>query len=211
MSTENAMIDGKGPAQALANPIKTYHIVNQHTFTSKHFEIQQNGQPILWVDKKTKLFHNPIVNLSVEAENGPIVAACKLESFSRSVSFYLGNPDCSDKSTWASCECAGFVEKQYSFTVNGRSFQWKRTHNKDLGGKTFGSKTFKLVDEGRHALMVYVHTQSIFGKLHQIARVDFFVELGRVLELASLVTMLGIQEKIRQQERSSGGGGGGGS
>ncbi|KAK4545126.1 hypothetical protein LTR36_003677 [Oleoguttula mirabilis] len=181
-------------AQAPGNPTKTYHLVNQHTFTSKHFEIQHNGQVILWANTNKTLLHKPIINLAADAENGPIIAACKLESFSRSLRFFIGNPDCTDKATWSICECAGFVEKHYSFrSSDGRLLQWKRTHNKDLGGKTFGGRTFKLVDEGGNVLAVYVHTQSVFGKRHQIARFDFYVELGQELELVSLVTMLGIQ------------------
>lgn len=190
--------EGVGQAQASGNPIKTYHVVNQHTFSSRHLEIQHNGQVIFWANEHNQLFHNTIVNLSVEAEHGPVVAACKLESFSQGVRFHLGNPDRSDKSAWAACDCTGFAEKHWSFRVDGRLYTWKRTHNRDLGGKTFGIKTFKLVDEGGNVVLVYVFTKSL-GKLSQIATVDFYVEPGQQVERASLVTMLGIQVGIRRR------------
>jgi len=192
-------------------PVKIYHVVNPKTFSQRQFEIQQGGLTVLWVNTKSKLFHQPIINIHVESANGPIVAACKLESWSRKLRYYLGNPDCTDKDSWPIADCAGWTDKAYSFTVAGRSLQWKRTHNKDLGAKRFGNKSFKLVDaaDGR-VLAVHIFTQSLFGKLHQIATIEWFEDLGQEAELASLAVVHGIEERIRQSERSSSSGGGGG-
>ncbi|KAK5137148.1 hypothetical protein LTR08_000653 [Meristemomyces frigidus] len=183
-----------------ANPVKTYHLVNQHTFTAKQLEIQQDGHVILWANTKTSVFKSPVITLA--SQTAPVVAACTLENFSSSVRYYLGDPGTTNKSTWPICKAEGIFTKSYSLQLSdGRILQWKHTHNKELGASRMGSKTFKLVDGSGIVLAVFVHTQCVF-KAHQVARIEYHTELGEELELASLIAMLGIQEMIRRNERA---------
>lgn len=56
---------------------------------------------------------------------------------------------------------------------------------------------FKLVDEEERALAVFIKDMR-FLHIEEIGRIDYFVELGRELELFSLAAILGIQYRIRR-------------
>lgn len=189
------------PPRHISNaPVKIYKLVNTHTFTTNRLEIQHNGSTILWVHSKTRFLASPQVNLHTQAENGPIAAACKLESFSRDCRLLLGNPDCTDKKQWPLLVCEGWAAACYCFRVDGRVYQWKRTHRAELGARVLGDRDYKLVDGGTGAVLAtHIYTQSLFrGKLRQIADISFFVELGPELELTALAAIMGIEERIRQ-------------
>lgn len=57
-------------------------------------------------------------------------------------------------------------------------------------------------------LAVYVNDSRTFN-VEDVGRIDYFVELGRELELFTLAAILGIQERIRRQRRNNAGGGAG--
>jgi len=189
--------------------IKTYHVVNQHTFRQNRLEIHHDSHPILWTTTRSKLFKPPQITLHTDSQTGPVVAACKLKTWSCDIEICLGEPD----QTGANFErvtSESWMNKSYRFhDVEGRAYRWKRTHSKDLGASRWGSKDFKLVDgEASGAVLaVFVHTQSVFGRLHQVARIEYFVDMSRELELASLAAILGIEEVIAQAERSAAAGG----
>lgn len=108
----------------------------------------------------------------------------------------------------------GFTKKQYSFIFNGSAFVWRRTHDKVLGASRWGSGDFKLVDGQGRVLAVWVTDKKILGR-RVVGRVHWFVNLGRELELLSLVVVLGVGEKVRRDSHAAaaggaGGGGGGG-
>lgn len=139
--------------------------------------------------------------------SGQIVAAASLQSFTRNQQLYLGNnPDGTDKADWTVLDCTGFTAGKFAFVHQGRSFCWTRTHQYS----TFGSKDFKLVDQGSgQVLVVYRHNNAMF-KNGRMAEIDYHVELGEEVELLSLVAILGIELSIQQRQHSGAAAGGGG-
>ena len=90
-------------------------------------------------------------------------------------------------------------EKRYTFAHDGRTFAWSRTHDKALGAHRWGDRDFVLVDEScspPRVLAVWVNNMSSF-KRNPEAVVEWFVELGRELELLSLAAVLAIEDRVR--------------
>lgn len=192
-------------------PIKTYTVHQTSAWRQSYQEVQFNGRTILWVNARKRMFHNTQVNIQTEFNAGPIVAACKLGCFMRGLRFWLGNPDCTDKDAWPVAECHGFRSNNFTFqTSDCRLYQWRRTHDRDLGAKRFGNKDFKLVDtQTGHVIAVFIFKHEVFG-VKDAGRIDYFVEFGQELELMSLTVLMGIQEQIREQERAAAASSGGG-
>ena len=194
---------------ALPNaPIKEYEIVNLGTLTTRKLAVQQNGQPILLINRKQGFFERPQVNIQLQDKT--IVAACKSRSFGGNQRLFLGNPDCADKAAWNDLVRESFGLSKYKFMCNGRSFGWTRTHNKELGASRWGSMDYKLIDDQTgQILAVYLNNSKMFST-NPVARIDYYVELGQDLELLSLAAIAGIEEAIRRSKRSSAAAGGGG-
>lgn len=137
----------------------------------------------------------------------PFLAAVKSEPFKRNFRYILGNPDCMKKSVWSTAHNSSWCgERKYLFQVpsTGAWYEWRRTHNKDLGAKRLGKKSFKLVDANGdvEVLADFIHLQSMFGHMHEFGRLDYFAEMEEEPEMAILLVLLGIQNAIR---RKSGG------
>lgn len=84
-----------------------------------------------------------------------------------------------------------------------------RTHNKALGASSWGSMDFKLVDnsDNDRVLAVYINDRKLFSA-SQVGRLEYYVELGRELELFSLAAILGIEDRIRRRRNSGAAAGG---
>lgn len=137
----------------------------------------------------------------------PFLAAVKSEPFKHNFRYILGNPDCMKKRVWSTAHNSSRCgERKYLFQVpsTGAWYEWRRTHNKDLGAKRLGKKSFKLVDANGdvEVLADFIHLQSTFGHMHEFGRLDYFAEMEEEPEMAILLVLLGIQNAIR---RKSGG------
>ncbi|KXT08546.1 hypothetical protein AC579_10240 [Pseudocercospora musae] len=106
--------------------IKTYDIINQNTFRAKHFEVRQNGTPILWINTKSEFFGPPQINIQTQSSNGPIIAAAKLKTMSSGCRVIVGNPDATSKEQWNDVTSESFTGKAFGFSCGGRRFLWKR-------------------------------------------------------------------------------------
>lgn len=253
--------------QIVDAPIKTYHLYDTHNFSESDFEIRQDdGQPFLWVTTKIRLFHFPIVTIHTDCQDGPIVAACKIQRGFADFPFVVGDPRGSDPAWWPVCFKTGFTSAVWRFEAGGEGgtlargeglpllrpgreegiepvvdaagqsasspsppapqresrlqqqinsttsfaghegrrvyYEWRRTHDKTLGGTRFSHHDYKLVDEAGRVLAVYVRTQSLFSKevQNRLARIDWFVELGPEVELAGLIAVCGVEENIRCED-----------
>ena len=148
--------------------------------------------------------------IDILGPNNTILASVKLENFSRNCLLHLGNPETSDKSAWTVLDCKGFTRSSYQFPFNGRTFEWTRTHDSDLGASRFGSRDFKLRDVGSGQVLAVFRFNSAIFKHGVLATIDYYVELGQELELMSLAAVEGVEEKIARAQRAGAGGGGGG-
>ncbi|CAK4026066.1 Hypothetical predicted protein [Lecanosticta acicola] len=191
-------------------PIRSFNLINRHTFSTKDLELQQNQRTILWIHVNTGFLSKPQLNLHQNGPSGPIVASAKLRNFSSGIQVSLGG------GPWADVPAEGFITKQYPFYFGDRKFVWRRTRDGALGASTFGAGDFKLLDASNEGvvLAVWISDNKWFN-MHEIGRVDWFVDLGRDLEVFALIVILGIGEKLRRDSSgaaggASGGGGGGG-
>lgn len=64
-----------------------------------------------------------------------------------------------------------------------------------------GGLDFKLVDTNDIVLAVYIDDRRMLH-VEEIGKIDYFVELGRELELFSLAAILGIQDGIKRRRRN---------
>lgn len=79
-----------------------------------------------------------------------------------------------------------------------------RTRSEEYGASSYGGMDFKLVDGDDRVLAVYNEDRR-FLNVEDIGTINYFVELGRELELFSLVAILGIRERIRRRRRNNAG------
>ncbi|KAK5120790.1 hypothetical protein LTR85_005856 [Meristemomyces frigidus] len=194
------------------SPVKTYDIVSTYQLNLKHQEIRQNGQSVFWVET------NPLaIEIHNQSDDGPVIAACHTAPTSKNLPWTLGNPNYTSQAvdTWPVLQPEGHSTfgAPCTFDLNSRTYQWKRTHSKSLGGSLFASWNFKLVETSSvHGsaykthdggeplpLAVYITTpvvgSSISSSQH-LARIDYYESVGEDLELASLVTVLGMVERL---------------
>lgn len=184
--------------------IKRYIISQPSIWCPGHKVIQCEGTPFLWVN--CKMYKH--IHLQTGSRTGPVVAAVKAEHFRRNFRYILGNPDCTEKGVWSTAHNTSFCgEKKYRFQVptTGAWYEWRRTHNNELGAKRFGKNSFKLIDANgdvEKVLAAFIYRQSIFGHMHEFGSLDCFEKMEEELEIVSLLVLLGIQNAIR---RKSGG------
>jgi hypothetical protein len=111
--------------------IKTYHVVNAGTFTTRNVELHHANMPFLWAQQDTWKMGVPKIRFRTQSPTGPVIAGAKLPVFARGVDVVLGDPE--DKSlTWTAVEPDNsFTLSSYSFRGygSGHLYTWKRTHN----------------------------------------------------------------------------------
>lgn len=188
--------------------MKTYDFVSTHRFITDHHDIVHNGHPILWAEPaKTRVLQLPVIALHTNSAQGPVVAACTTETSSKAIRCTLGDPTDSDPEHWPVVQVESFGKSSYSFSVDGRKYQWKRTRSMKLGGSLFVSTTFKLVDAADgNVLAVYITVPvvgSIVSDRQPVVRIDYFAELGQAFEWASMVAVLGIVDRINGAGKST--------
>lgn len=80
-----------------------------------------------------------------------------------------------------------------------------RTHDKGLGSSGgLTSEDYKLVDlrNPDNVLAVYIAHKKLFNNT-DLAKVDFFVEMGQELELWALITIFAVAENVRRTNRQT--------
>lgn len=183
-------------------PIKQYEVFRPSAFHKADFQIRQNGRTILVTKKSSHIFQSPAIQIALQ--NGPILAAVKLQSFTHDLLLYFGNnTDDAGKSQWILLNCSGWVSKQYIFPCDGRSFSWTRTRNSDLGASRWTGTDFKLQDRSTGQILAVYRTNGAIFKGGSMAVIDYYVELGQRLELLSLAAILGIELQIERNKASS--------
>ncbi|CZT25658.1 uncharacterized protein RCC_11327 [Ramularia collo-cygni] len=192
-------------------PLKAFEVTKSGTFTTRHLQLRQNGETILWINTHSGFMQPTQINLQMQSQNGPTVAAVRLKRMSSGCRVMLGSPDGTDREQWQDVESQSLSGKRYGFQYQGTSFAWKRTHKKEFGASGWGRGGFKFVQASKpdEILAVYITDRKWFNNT-DIARIEFMTELGREVELMALAAMLGIAEHIRRANRASSGGGGGG-
>lgn len=108
-------------------PIKTYNLINNSTFSRRHCVLQQNGQNILWVNLQVGCFKKPQVNIQIDSETGPIVAASRPTSWGAGVRVTLGEPEGKSKEEWADVDASSWTAKEYNLYFGDRKYQWRRS------------------------------------------------------------------------------------
>ncbi|EME86984.1 uncharacterized protein MYCFIDRAFT_77225 [Pseudocercospora fijiensis CIRAD86] len=186
----------------MTSPIKTYEIINQNTFRAKHFEVRQNGIPILWINTQSHFLEPPQINIQTQSSNGPILAAAKLRAMKSGCRVIVGNPDATSKEQWNDVAKENFRGNCYGFSCGGRRFLWKRTHQKALGASTWGSTDFKLIDSTSPETILAVSIKPICWSLESRS-LKFYTELGQELELMAMAAIMGIEEKNRRNKNAA--------
>lgn len=141
--------------------VKQYSITGEGASSNQHLELQNDGLPILYINANNKYgpWRAPYVTLQKDARNGPIVGAAKMgyPGCKRGFRIFLGNPDCTDLSTWPQVRCKGAWAHEYRFSVRVNDdglerqydFAWRRTRDKaGLGAGSRGHRDFKLIAIG---------------------------------------------------------------
>ena len=189
---------------AAARTVKQYELITPGGFGKRHFEVQHNGHTILWIHRKTGFMKSPQIN--VQQGDQSILAACKLRAMSRNMRLFLGDPGLTNSDSWPVLDCEGFNGTRYRFSLNGRSFHWKQTHDSALGARLLGGGDFKLVDDTNdQVLAVWLNTRKMF-KRNPVATLNYFVELDREMEVLSLAAIAAIQEELRRRRAAAGSG-----
>lgn len=188
--------------------IKTFNLQATSPLSSKHFTIHNdNGEPILWTECTTGWVSDLLLTLHVTSPAGPIVACSKISYFARNVYIALGDVLSGPvgKDPWTKLDRRGTVTGTYGFSYLGKTYAWKRTHNKDHGGRIMSTKDFKLVDvDDAEARILAVSTSGpVMGAVHREGKIEWFAELDEDLEKLALVAVLGTVERTRRNEGSS--------
>jgi hypothetical protein len=135
-------------AALTVQPIKTYEVVNNGTFTTRNVELRHANMPFLWATQDTWNMGLPRVKLRTQSAKGPVVAVSKLALFTRGVDVFLGDPDevkaSGGKPAWTNVESdSAWSVAAFSFRGfgDGHLYVWKRTHNHGKVFRTISTRT----------------------------------------------------------------------
>lgn len=200
----NVIVAGDSP------PAKTVLINMTSLWSTRVLKVSQDGKPTLWVSHKRSLDQGTMVNMHEDSDHGPIIAASRISCWAKSITFYIGNTDCTDPEAWTKVTRTSWKTSGFTFEVDGKELQWVRTRDKELGSGKLCRKNYKLKDgDGDGSVVaVFLNTRQPFNKGGHFGRLEWYSELGPEPELASLVVILAIQEKIRQMDQAAAASGG---
>lgn len=189
--------------------------------TSRGLDVRYGDNQLYWIG---------VYNSSDEGEpdlaihggfdaTGPRLAQAKLIPQSRDLRIYVGSLKTPGKWDWDVVHCASdgaLVRHADSYIFDAfatvdrerikRRLRWTKTHNTKLGASSFSGRCFKLVDDGSgKVLAVYTeHGLNRTGKLK--GKVDLRQRLGEEIELAALMAVMAIVEKMDRTLRRVGSG-----
>jgi len=199
---------GGGETPSTGKAIKTFHLRATSPLSSKHFAIySDSGQAILWTECTTGWVSDLLLTLHVTSPAGPIVACSKISYFGRNVYIALGDVLSGPigRDPWIKLDRKGTVTGTYAFAHQGKTYAWKRTHNKALGGRVLSMKDFKLVDvDGAEDRILATSTSGpLMGAVHREGKIEWFAELDEDLEKLALAAVFGTVERTRRNEGST--------
>lgn len=186
-------------------PLKSLNLTANPWSFIQHYQIACDGQPIYFVNVKSSWFSIPQVNIQIDAQNGPIVAAARARACRLltpgSCRVILGDPDCTEKADWNNVD-SNLTGSRFDFTAQGRRLVWKRTHRKSLGASRWSEMDFKLVDRADEAKILAVYVANMSWKCSSnLGRIEYFDGMDQAVELMSLAVLLAIHEEIRTERR----------
>ncbi|PYH90374.1 C6 zinc finger domain protein [Aspergillus ellipticus CBS 707.79] len=204
------------------SPSQIYNISN--TAFHHHYNVStaDNNTQLYRVENNSLWSRKPDLSVHAGADKtGPTVAVCKFLHFSRSTRIGLGDPedvhrinyeDLVAQDTWHA-KYRWHMPEQSSFSQQGRSFMWTRTHSigvENTKVHKLSNRNFKLIDE-LSGKIVAVFTSTAL-KFKQTGKLQIYVDYGREFDVMVLITVLALYEKARRRREAaaaSGGGGGG--
>lgn len=191
----------------LGKPIKTFDIRCTSPYNPKHQVISQDGNPVLWIECTTGWISDLLLTLRVTSSGGAIMACSKISYFYRNC--YIASGDVVsgpvNGDPWVKLDRRGTVTGTYAFPHAGKTYAWKRTHDKELTGRKMSYKSFKLVDadDAQGNVLAVLKTDSNWKGTHYTSRLDFYADLEEELEKLALVAVFGTVERIRRIEMTS--------
>lgn len=186
------------------NPFKSYSIIPAPTWgRTSAFTIRDITETPTYevIIQREKHGFGDSAIIVQSANDKSTLASCRLKGFANKKFLLLGQyPDCTDLLEWIPVTPSGkFDPSKHSFEFAGERYSWTRTRRKEYGGSRWVGKTFKLVNgKTGEVLAVFVHLGK--WKRRDEARVDWFCDVGRELEVLSLAAVLGLQEEMRRAE-----------
>lgn len=189
---------------AAPTPIKQFEMHSESMWRTMKYSVHQNGQVILHVDTKSSWRDGPRVELTLPDSSLLAVCKSKAKGWSDNMYLVLGDPANTDKTTCPQLTHNTMSWSKWSFEHAGRGLTWTRTHKKEFGASRWSDKDYKLVDDVSEAVLaVWVNGGSSCFKKGPAARLDFYAELDRELELLSLTAIMGIEASLRRADQAA--------
>ena len=197
-------------------PIKQYEVYRR---SSKRYEIQQNGQAVLFADLSGSVFTCRQVNVKLQDQS--TTAVCESHALKRNMPLLYSKPDSTtssakadnpnpdeedkpdldddDKSNWPKLIQDPKAQRKWKFSSNGRSLSWTRLESKLMSQHWVGFKAlgYQLTDETTGqllALFTYIPRRRGIRSGYE-GTIDFHVELGSELEYLSLAAILALKRR----------------
>lgn len=185
--------------------IKTFNLRASSALNSKHFTIyDDSGEPVLFTECTTGWISDLLLTLHVTSPVGPIVACSKISYFGMNVYIALGDVLSGPvgRDPWQKLDRRGTISGCYAFSHKGKTYAWKRTHNKAHGGSMLRTKDYKLVDvDDPDSRVLAVSTSGpCWGALHREGKIEWFAELDEDSEKLALVAVFATVERTRRNE-----------
>ncbi|KAK4951572.1 hypothetical protein LTR10_010548 [Elasticomyces elasticus] len=199
----------------------TYEIYN----TTTGLDVTNSGRQIYYLGRYNAPTSPDILAYGGYDHNGPWLAQANFRLSEKSLHFYLGGLKHPAKDDWDivrySTEGHIFHTDVFRFEVldqssTKRKLHWTKTRDRKLGASRLSIRDHKLVDEGSEDI-VAVYTEHNLGMADTLkGRLVFHQRLGDNAELAALVVVIAINERLRRYTKqiavafpAAGGGGAG--
>lgn len=182
---------------ASLTPIKHYEIIRASRIQRREFEIRMNDTVVLKAHAKTHMLH--VSGIDISSLEGAVIASVKLKKWSRRCLLHLGKPKESEereRSTWIVLDSPGSNSRSFKCTFKGRTFALVPTLDSILDTGRLGRLNFRLLDASNGQILAAWTSDCRSPNSQPLARIDYFEELGREVEVLSLVAMMGLREKI---------------
>ncbi|KAK3653203.1 hypothetical protein LTR56_004739 [Elasticomyces elasticus] len=197
----------------------TYEIYN----TTTGLDVTNSGRQIYYLGRYDAPTSPDILAYGGYDHNGPWLAQADFRLFEKSLRVYLGGLKHPAKDDWDivrhSTKGHIFLTDFFRFEVidqfsTKRKLHWTKTRDRKLGASRLSIRDHKLVDEGSEEI-VAVYTEHNLGMADTLkGRLVFHQRLGDNAELAALVVVIAINERLRRYTKqiavafSTAGGGG---
>ena len=157
---------------------------------SSRLEIRHDDIPVLWTNKKTKVFSPTQIELSYNDNN--VIASAKLKAKGSDALLLLGDPTSAAKTDWINLACES---GHYKFMHNDHKFAWSRSFHSD-SAKRMSGKEYQLIDETTGSIVMLWNSDIAMVMKGVMAKVNLFVYFEHQLELLALASVLIIDEGL---------------